>query len=378
MNDISVFIIDKDPTANQVLKNYVENIVNFNFCEQFLNIKDAYDLVYKKMPKLIILDIDYGEEIVLDILSNILKHNKDIKCILTVKNIDAQKIIKYKKAGVSEIILKPFIEKEVKEKLNKVINLVKFNSEQINKNIITVFSNKGGIGKTVIATNLAMQIADLTKEPTIIVDFNSQWGDVGTFLNISSDFGIAYLLGNKSKLNKEFLLSILPRYKDSNLYILTDYFHIHNVDEISLQDIQDIINALKTTFSNIVIDVTNTIDLKTIKIFDNSNKIIFPIVSNAPNLRNCQRCLDFFRKNNYSEDKIKLILNRVTKADEIKLSTIEKILDKKVFAKIENDYFSVLTAINRGVGIEEVNSELPIIKDIQKLAYLLVREKDEE
>ena len=54
-----------------------------------------------------------------------------------------------------------------------------------------------GLGKTTLAANLALEIANLTKEPTVIIDFNSQFGDVSTFLDIKTDFGISYLINNK-------------------------------------------------------------------------------------------------------------------------------------------------------------------------------------
>ena len=96
---------------------------------------------------------------------------------------------------------------------------------------------------------------------------------------------------------------------------------------MTLENVQDIIDALKSAFKYIIIDVTNVFDLKTVKILDNSDEVLFPIVANIPNLQNVSRCLEFFNKIGYADDKIKLILNRVTKDDEIKSETIENTLN---------------------------------------------------
>lgn len=47
--------------------------------------------------------------------------------------------------------------------------------------IISVFSNKGGIGKTSLATNLALELAKITKENIALIDLNFQMGDITTF-----------------------------------------------------------------------------------------------------------------------------------------------------------------------------------------------------
>ena len=378
MKEISAIIIDKDPTSNQVIKQYLEEsskIKNFN---QFLDLADGYNYTCRNLPDLVFIDIEYGQDEVLEIASKIYKNNKNSKIILFTKNNDASLIIKSKKAGIKEIITKPFIKNEVELKVSKLINQINYSSPNQNKKIISVFSNKGGVGKTTLAVNTALEIANITKESVVIVDFNSQFGDVSTFLNVKTDFGISFLLSNKERINRDFLMSVLPRYKNANLWVLSDAFNVQGVKDITLEDTQDIIDALKSTFNYIIIDMTTIFDLRTIKLFDNSTDILIPIVANMPNLRNCQRCLNFFEKLGYNEDKIKLILNRVIKNEAIKPDIIESTLKKKIFFEIANDYYNSLMAINRGIGLSEVDSDSDIAKSVQKLSYSLITKEEED
>ena len=378
MKEISAIIIDKDPTANQIIKQYLEENSKIKNLKQFLELDDGYNYACRNLPDLVLIDIEYGINDVLNIVSNLSKNSDNSKIILTTKKIDAQLIIKSKKAGVKEIVTKPYIKNEIELKVSKLINQINYKSPNQNRKFISIFSNKGGIGKTSLAVNLALEISNLTKEPTIIVDFNSQFGDVSSFLNVKSDFGISYLLGNKEKINKNFLLTVLPKYKDSNLWVLSDSFNVQGVKEITLEDTQDIIDSLKSSFNYIIADTTSSFDLRTIKILDNSDDIILPIVSNMPNLRNCQRCLDFFEKLGYSENKIKLTLNRVIKSEAIRPDIIETTLKKKIFAEIANDYYNSLMAINRGIGITEIAPESEIAKSIQCFAYALIKKENED
>ena len=377
MKEISAIIIDKDPTANQVIKQYLEENPKIKNFKQFLKLDDGYNYTCKNLPELVLIDIDYGINEVLEITSKISKNSNNSKLILIAKNIDAQLIIKAKKAGISEILTKPYIKNEISLKVSKLINQINYNSPKQNKKVISIFSNKGGIGKTTLAVNLALETANITKEPTVIVDFNSQFGDVGVFLDIKTDFGLDYLLENKEKINKEFLLTNLPKYKDTNLWVLSDSFNVQGVKDTTLENTQDIIDALQSAFSYIVVDLSNSFDLKTIKILDNSDDILFPMVANMPNLRNCQRCLDFFGRIGYDEEKIKLILNRVIETEEIRAENIESTLKKKIFSKIANDYYTIRTAINRGIGVGEVNPDSDISKSVQNLAYSLIKTENE-
>ena len=377
MKDILAIIIDKDPTANEVIKQILDDNSKIKETKQFLKLEDGYDFSSTNKPDLIFIDIEYGEDLTFDIISKIKKENKNCKIVLLSRKAEAKLLIKSKKAGSDRLLLKPVLKNDFDDILTKLINEINYKSDNINTKIISVFSNKGGVGKTTISTNLAIEIYEMTQKPTVIVDFNSQFGDVSTFLDVKTDFGISYLLSHKEQINKDFLFSILPRYKDTELFVLSDIFYLNDVKELSLEDVQDIIDALKSTFSYIIIDMTNVYDLKTMKILDNSNDILFPFVANMPNLRNCLRCLNFFKKLGYEDKKVKLILNRVTESDEIKSDTIELTLNKKLYARLKNDYYIVMSAINRGVGISDIDEKSDIANSFQNLAYSLIKDEEE-
>lgn len=378
MKDIKCVIIDKDPTANEVLKQFIADNTKVNDIKQFLELDRGYDYISKNVPELIFIDIEYGETVVFETVSKILKNKSECAIVITAKKYNAEFIIKAMKSGAKEILQKPVLKSEFDKIIEKIVNEINYEAKNNNSKVISIFSNKGGVGKTTISTNLALEIAEITNQPSVIVDFNSQFGDVSTFLNVKTDFGISYLLANKEKINKEFLLSILPKYNNSNLYVLSDLFYLNDIKDLTLENVQDIIDALKAAFSYIIIDMTNVFDLKTVKILDNSDDILFPIVANIPNLRNCNRCLEFFNKMKYKDEKIKLILNRTTSTDEITKESIESTLNKKIYAKLINDYYIVKNAINRGIGISRVDNNSQIAKSFQNLAYSLITENKKE
>ena len=72
------------------------------------------------------------------------------------------------------------------------------------------------MGKTSIAANLAVEIANLTKEKVALVDLNFQMGDITTFLDLNPAFDTSYVVNNLERIDETFLLSTLEKYKDTN------------------------------------------------------------------------------------------------------------------------------------------------------------------
>ena len=237
--------------------------------------------------------------------------------------------------------------------------------------VITTFSNKGGIGKTSIAVNLAMEIANITKEKVALVDLNMQMGDITTFLNLDPSFDTSYVINNLDRIDETFLLTTLEQYNKTSLYVLADPPDIEQAEIITSEDITTLINILRNVFSYIVIDTTSSFDAKTITALDNSDLILLVSIINLPSIRNCQRCFDLFKKLGYSKDKIKLIINRYMEADDIKIEDVEEVLDHKVFFKIPNNNYTIINSINKGIPICDASPNSNICKSFKQLGALL-------
>ena len=91
-------------------------------------------------------------------------------------------------------------------------------------------------------------------------------------------------------------------------------------------------------------------------------------VASLPALRNCQRILDLFQKLGYDNDKTQIVINRYMENDEITVEDVEKVLDKEVYWKIPNNYFTLMAAINKGISVSEANPDSNVAKSYKELA----------
>lgn len=365
--NISTIILSSKDSFKQVLKLYMEEYGGFEIVEDFSDMSDVYNTLSVLEKSFIIIDLEEGFEKYSDFIKDLDFPNC---CVLAVSdNPDVDLIVRIMRAGVKEFISSPVIKNEFFDVLKRVSE--KLNGTAVNSNksrMITVFSNKGGIGKTSIAANLALELAKITKENVALVDLNFQFGDITTFMDLHPSFNISYMLKNPDKLNKDFILNTMEKYKNTSLYVLADPPVFKQAEDVSRAQIEKLISVLKETFSYIVVDTDSNFDSKTITALDNSDLLFLVTIVNLPALRNCQRCLDLFQKLGYDSEKVQILVNRYMENDEIKADDVEKLLNKSIYWKIPNNYFTLMAAINKGVLVSEINPAANVAVSFRELA----------
>ena len=369
---IDTVIIDSDETSRGLVTGFLNKVEDINIAGEFQDAINSYAEIVEMHPNLIIVDISQRTQLTLDVIVKLSKNLRNVKIIVLSYDMDSELVIKALRAGAREFLLKPLIENDFLESVEKIKDLILGNINDTTKcKVITTFSNKGGIGKTSIATNLAVEIANLTNERVALVDLNFQMGDVTTFLDLNPAFDTSYVVNNLERIDETFLLSTLEKYKNTSLYVLADPPDLEQAEIITSENITTLINVLRSVFSYVIIDTTSSFDGKTITALDNSDLILLVAILNLPSVRNCQRCFDLFKRLGYQKDKIKLIINRYMENDEIKIEDVEDVLGHNVYYKIPNNYFTIINVINKGMPVSDINHQSNIAKAFRELAALL-------
>ncbi len=372
MQKISTIILSDEFSTGEVLKLFIEEFDNLELLENSTNLSEISDKILSiKNKSIVIVDLSTNKKNKLDLILKLTKSCKNCKVLALSDNPSVDLIIEIMRAGAKEFVPVPILKNEFFSAVQKLIN--EFDEPQKNNKckIISVFSNKGGIGKTSLAANLALELSKITKENIALIDLNFQMGDITTFLDLKPSFNISYMLENLDKINETFLLSTLERYKGTSLYVLADPPYFKQADNIQPKQIAKLFQILKETFSYIIVDAEASFDGKNITALDNSDIILLVTVANLPALRNTQRCLELFEKLGYDKEKIKIIVNRYMENDEIKETDIEKVLSKDIYWKIPNNYFAIMSAINKGIPVSDINDSTNISQSYKGLAQYI-------
>lgn len=350
----TIFILDKNENSREILKSFMEGLEFVEEVKLFEDYKKGYEEIKQASNPIVVMDIS-DEFSGLDEIAESLKLVTS-KIIITSVNYSTNTIIKALRLGAKEFLPKPVLREDL-IRVMTMLSSISPDSETSQSKIITVYSNKGGIGKTTIAVNLASELAKITKNKVALVDLNLQLGDISTFLNINPPFDVNYVIKRLLDKEENVFIKGFEKYKDTSLYVLSDPSYIEQSESITTQQITDLFAALKKVFPYIVVDMSSSIDPISLKILDSSDWILFTTIVNIPAIRNAQRCLNLFRSRKYPKDKVKIIINRYMENDEIKIEDIENTLGEQVYWKIPNNYFTIMEAINKGTIISDVNSE---------------------
>lgn len=362
----SVIVFDKNSNSREIIKSYLESFDFIDDIKLFDDYIDGYEEVKKCGSNcIVIMDISTNGEDIKEMADRIKLCTS--KLIITSTDCSTNDIIRALRLGAKEFLPKPVL----KEDLNRILQaLSSVSAEDIptQSKIITVYSNKGGIGKTTIAINLALELAKVAKDKVALLDLNLQLGDVSTFLNLNPVFDVNYVLNKLVNNENSNLIKAFEKYKDTSLYILSDPNYIEQAESIKPQQIPALFEALRKEFSYIIVDMSSNIDENSLKILDCSDWIMFTTIVNIPAIRNAQRCLNLFHSRRYPKDKVKIVVNRYMDNDEIKIDDIENTLAQKVYWKIPNNYFTIMEAINKGMTISEVNPSSNISNSFRDFA----------
>ena len=366
---ISTVIMSESAQTRELLEKLTHENEKFECLQEINDFSEIFNTLSSVSKSLLIVDVSSNFSKFNEFISNVASVAPNCKIIALSDTPSVDLIVKVMRAGAKDFLSLPLIKSEFFETLDRIYkNLTEISGKENKCRVMTVFSNKGGIGKTSIATNLALELAKITKENVALVDLNFQLGDITAFLDLKPSFNISYMLQNLDKINSEFLLNTVEKYKDTSLYVLADPPYFRQAENISKNQISKLFEKLKETFSYVVVDTDATFDAKTVTALDNSDLIFLVTIVNLPALRNCQRILDLFDKLGYEKEKTQIVINRYMENDEIKEEDVEKVLEKDVYWKIPNNYFTMMSAINKGISVAEVNPESNVAVSYKEFA----------
>ena len=274
-NFTEIFILDSHQDSREILKAYIQEFKQDSDIKLFSDYDYAISEI-KKSEKLPLVFIDISEND--KFINNKLEEIKLVtsKIIITSKDYSTNTIIKAMRLGAREFLPKPVIKEDLKRILSILLQEEDFDNESASK-IITVYSNKGGIGKTTIASNLAYELAKTTRDKVALIDLNLQLGDISAFLNLNPSFDVAYVINNLIDKKEDLILNAFEKYDNTNLFILADPNYIEESGSIKPQKIEDLFNTLKKIFPYIIVDMSSNIDSNSLKILDKSDWILLLI-----------------------------------------------------------------------------------------------------
>ncbi|WP_372728578.1 AAA family ATPase [Nocardioides sp.] len=238
--------------------------------------------------------------------------------------------------------------------------------------IVTVFSPKGGVGKTTMAVNLALALTDRGARRVCLVDLDLAFGDVAITLQLFPTHSIEQAVGSEDTLDEQMLTGLLTRHHDS-LMVLAAPSHPDVHERITSALVQRVLRTLQESFDYVVVDTAPAFDEQTLAALDETDECVIVATLDVPTLKNVKVALETLEMLNVAQGHRHLLLNRADDAVGIGPDKVETILGMKVVTQIATA-MDIAASTNAGNPIVSGSPGHPSSVALRRLATLLAGE----
>lgn len=326
----------------------------------------------QQRPDLIVLDSMCRDLEGLPVLEYVSAQHPHTVIVMLCANHTPEFLIHAMRAGVREVLKSPVTKEVLLSAVERIEQRLGLAARPRDPGTIAAFVPcKGGSGATFIATNLGYQLAADNKK-VLLIDLNLQFGDAVLFIHDHKpSTNLGDVARNIQRLDASFLAGNLVKISP-NYGVLAAPEDPGQAIEIKPEHIDVLLNVAVNHYDFVLLDAGRVLDAVTIKALDRAN-YVFPVMQlTLPFVRDANRMISAFRTLGYSKEKIRLLVNRLEKSSELKLSDVERSLGLSAFQTLPNSYEAVAAAANHGRPIASFARTNPVAKALQELAQSLI------
>jgi pilus assembly protein CpaE len=344
------------------------------------NINDAQRRLVEEGIDLAVVGPSYAHEAGVAEASLLFDVQPSLPVLLVAEEVDTRVLRAALRTGIKDVLDAPLTIEQVEEAIAHIDELHGDGAARpagkvkIGK-VVTIMSPKGGAGKTMTSTNVALTLADWTEpEEVVVLDADLQFGDICISLQIDPRHTIVDVARDIDKLDEALLGSLLSRHS-SDMRVLAAPLEPSLADEVSTQVVVKTLGMLKRMFSYIVIDTAPFLDEPVLSILERSDAVLLVVDMDLPSVKNAKLALDTLRLIKFPFEKINLVLNRVNSKARLDIDELERSLGLEVMAAISSDKL-VPRAVNEGEPVVSLYPRSRVARDLRAVARLVVDPQD--
>ena len=242
--------------------------------------------------------------------------------------------------------------------------------------VVTVFSPKGGSGKTMLATNLAVAAARSGRR-TLLVDLDLQFGDSALTLAVTPRATIADLAASGGTIDVDKLTAFVSTDPRSGLAVLPAPRQPEEADVVSQAVLAAVLDAARISYQAIVIDTGPLFDSAMLTALDQTDRLLLVCNPEVTSLKNVRIGLETIDRLGFDGDRVSLVANRVGAPGALERSDIEHALEAAIAYELPDDP-AVPAAVNRALPIVLADEKSKFSRALGKLASDVFKEPEPE
>jgi Flp pilus assembly CpaE family ATPase len=232
--------------------------------------------------------------------------------------------------------------------------------------LVTVFSAKGGSGKTTLATNLAVVLNGGGTRRVSLVDLDLAFGDVAISLQLEPRRTVVDVMNGARQLDEAALASVVTPYRP-NLDCILAPVQPGDAEKIPVPLIGQLLQMLAGQYEYVVIDAPSSLSEHVLAAFDASHHHVLIAAPEVPSLKNLRLTLDMLDMLSYNRDSRAVVLNRSDSKVGLTEADVERVVRSPIAGYIPSSR-DVPASINRGVPLAADQPDHRVSVSIQRFA----------
>ncbi len=293
---------------------------------------------------------------------------------------DVEERIAYLEVGADDVIARPFDERELDARVEAL--LLRFQRSASltpvaaagapvvggKRRIVAVYSPKGGVGTTTIATNLGVVLAGRPGVQVVLVDLDLPFGQVALQLNLRTASTVGDLARDRTALEEPELLRTYATRHESGLLVIPAPTSADDAAMITGEQVGRIVRSAAAAFDIVVVDAGSSLDERALAVLDAADVIVLPVVAEISSLKVVHALLDMANRTGTIGTKTMFVLNHIFARELIKARDVESSLGAKLEGSLPYDALVYLKAVNEGYPVVRGAADSPAADALRRLA----------
>jgi pilus assembly protein CpaE len=334
------------------------------------------------IPVVIVLGPSFAGSPELAAVEQLLAARRDVGAIMVTNELSTDMLQRALRSGVKDVLQAPIEPAQLAEAVARVasglvmaapvpaVPAIMDAGGELGR-VITVFSTKGGAGKSVVATNLAVTLARRATRPVVLVDADLQFGDIAVMLKLSPQHTVVDAVSSLDRLDLPLLQSLLIEHTGSGLLILPAPLEPAFADQIGAPEMVRIVEMLRTFCEFVVIDTPAYFNDVVLGLIEVSDDVLLVAGMDIPNIKNVKIGLQTLRLLNTPMEKLRLVLNRANSKVKLDVGEVERTLGIQAQSLIPSDVV-VPQAVNKGEPVVLSAPRSGVTQAINQLADIFL------
>lgn len=370
----NILLVTREESTVQKIKSALDESDLLDLAGVCQEVTELRSFLSHKKVNAVVIDIDPEPSRLLYELSGVLHAYPNIYVVVICSHFTKELAVQAMQAGVRHFLEKKTIATELNKELQQLIHGGVKKESGLGSQVISIFSAGGGCGATTVAVNLSSELRLLTSNPVLLVDLDSYYGTVSTYLGIKSQFGIADVLARKGLIDQHLIQSSAFSYMD-NFHVLPSPVGIESprAKSFEYENLSRALEACRKVYRFTVIDAPRMQENDAVRLAGLSDVVLVVFQLTVKDVNFARSMVKSLIKSEISKDKIMSIANRFKKRGPfVRLEDGRKAVGVKSCQVIRSDWRRAMKSVNHAQPLAQVVQNSGLRNDFRKLAAKIV------